>query len=137
MAALAEIFSARGAMLSGSDVPDVFYTDAILKSLGVIVSRGFEAGHVPPETRLVVHSAAYARESNPELLEAARRGLPIMSYPEALGSISRRSDSSGIAGVHGKTTTTALAGSIIAGSAAAGHGLGRLGGLRLRRAVRP
>jgi UDP-N-acetylmuramate--alanine ligase len=113
MAALAEIFSARGARLSGSDVPDVFYTDAILKSLGVVVSRGFEAGHVPAQTRLVVHSAAYSRDGNPELLEAARRGLPIMSYPEALGSISRRSDSSGIAGVHGKTTTTALAGCLV------------------------
>ncbi len=114
MAALAEILSARGAVLSGSDVSDVFYTDAILKSIGLELSTGFDESHIPPDTRLVVHSAAYARDANPELLEAARRGLPVMNYPEALGALSRRSDSSGIAGVHGKTTTTALAGSIIA-----------------------
>lgn len=114
MSALAEILSARGAILSGSDVPEVFYTDAILKALGVDLGVGFDADHLPPETSLVVHSAAYARDVNPELIEAARRGLPVMNYPEALGALSRRSDSSGIAGVHGKTTTTALAGSIIA-----------------------
>ena len=113
MSALAEILSARGAKLSGSDVPDVFYTDAILRAIGLHVSEGFESGHVPQEARLVVHSAAYAREANPEILEAARRGLPIMSYPEALGALSRRCDSSGIAGVHGKTTTTAIAGSLV------------------------
>ena len=113
MAALAEILSARGARLSGSDVADVFYTDAILDSLGVKMSVGFVPSNVPDNARLVIHSAAYARESNPELIEAKRLGLPIMNYPEALGALSRRCDSSGIAGVHGKTTTTALAGSLL------------------------
>jgi UDP-N-acetylmuramate--alanine ligase len=113
MAALAEILSQRGSILSGSDVADVFYTDAILAALGVDMRVGFEASHLPEDSSLVIHSAAYGRDSNPELLEAARRGLPIMSYPEALGALSRLSDSSGIAGVHGKTTTTALAGSVI------------------------
>ena len=114
MAALAEILAASGSRLSGSDVADVFYTDAILSELGVKLSVGFDAGQLPPETALVIHSAAYGRDSNPQLLEAARRGLPILSYPEALGALSARYDSSGIAGVHGKTTTTAMAGSLVA-----------------------
>jgi UDP-N-acetylmuramate--alanine ligase len=132
MAALAEILADKGARLSGSDVSDVFYTDAILASIGVRMSVGFEASHLPEGTGLVLHSAAYPRDSNPELLEAARRGIPMMSYPEALGAFSRLSDSSGIAGVHGKTTTTALTGSIamalglpaaiLAGSAVASFG---------------
>ena len=113
MTALAEILSARGARLSGSDVADVFYTDAILRVLGVDMRVGFKASNIPEKTRLVIHSAAYNRTSNPELLEAASRNLPTMNYPEALGAFSRRSDSSGISGVHGKTTTTALAGSAI------------------------
>jgi UDP-N-acetylmuramate--alanine ligase len=112
MAALAEILSAKGARLSGSDVADVFYTDSILAAIGVDMNVGFEADKLPPDASLVVHSAAYPRDSNPELLEAAGRGIPVMSYPEALGALSRRADSSGIAGVHGKTTTTALAGSV-------------------------
>jgi UDP-N-acetylmuramate--alanine ligase len=132
MTALAEILAARGAILSGSDVPDTFYTDAILASLGVRLGSGFDAAQLPSDAALVVHSAAYPRESNPQLLEAARRGLPLLSYPEALGRLSLLSDSSGIAGVHGKTTTTAIAGSLalalglpattLAGSAVAGFG---------------
>lgn len=115
MAALAEILCAAGVHVSGSDVADTFYTDAILASLGVPLSVGFDAAHLAPDVDLVIHSAAYSRDSNPELLEARRRGLPLMNYPEALGSLSRFRDSSGIAGVHGKTTTTALTGSLLAG----------------------
>jgi UDP-N-acetylmuramate--alanine ligase len=114
MAALAEILAARGARLSGSDVADRFYTDAILDSIGLKPAVGFEPSHIGAGVGLVIHSAAYPRDVNAELIEAARRGIPIMSYPEALGAFSRRADSSGIAGVHGKTTTTALVGSIIA-----------------------
>lgn len=113
MAALAEIFAARGALLTGSDVADVFYTDAILAAIGVVPFAGFEAGHVAPETEIVIFSPAYNPDSNPELLEAKRRGLPTFSYPEALGELSRHGDSSGVAGVHGKTTTTAMAGTLL------------------------
>ncbi|MFZ2913458.1 MAG: UDP-N-acetylmuramate--L-alanine ligase [Rectinemataceae bacterium] len=113
MAALAEIFAARGAILTGSDVADHFYTDEILTGIGLKPSIGFDASHLPGDARLVVHSAAYAPDRNPELIEAARRGLPVMTYPEALGALSRETDSSGIAGVHGKTTSTAMAGTVI------------------------
>ena len=114
MAALAEILAAGGAALSGSDVADHFYTDEILADIGVAMAEGFDPAHLGAGVDLVIHSAAYARDRNPELLEAARRGIPILVYPEALGELSRRFDSSGIAGVHGKTTTTALAGSLVA-----------------------
>jgi len=114
MAALAEILAAKGAVLTGSDVAERFYTDDILESIGLKCLVGFDASHLGPETAVVIHSAAYRRDQNPELLEAARRNLSILTYPEALGELSRRADSSGIAGVHGKTTTTAMAGSIIA-----------------------
>jgi len=112
MAALAEILLEGGARLSGSDVSDTFYTDSILQELGVPVAAGFSLAGLPNDTELVIHSAAYSRDKNPELLEAERREIPLLSYPEALGALSRRMDSSGIAGVHGKTTTTALAGSL-------------------------
>jgi UDP-N-acetylmuramate--alanine ligase len=132
VAALAEILSSLGARLSGSDIADVFYTDDILSALGVAMNIGFEATNLPADAAIVIHSAAYPRDSNPELLEAARRGLPILSYPEAIGALSRRSISAGICGVHGKTTTTAFVGSlasalglpatVLAGSAVASFG---------------
>jgi UDP-N-acetylmuramate--alanine ligase len=132
MAALAEIFAARGARLTGSDVADRFYTDAILHSIGMDLREGFSRENLPASTDIVLFSDAYRKDTNPELLEALARGIPILSYAEALGVLSRKAISSGVCGVHGKTTTTALAGTIlkhlgspatvVAGSAVASFG---------------
>lgn len=133
MCALAELLHRSGARITGSDVPDRFYTDAILKELSIPFTEGFAAENLPPDADLVVHSAAYNSETNPELSRAAVLGLPVYKYAEALGSYSRRFDSSGIAGVHGKTTTTALTGTLLraAGLRAqvlAGSAVGDFGG---------
>jgi UDP-N-acetylmuramate--alanine ligase len=113
MAALAEILLDRGAELSGSDGPETFYTDRILQRLGIPYAESFDPANIGSDVRLVIHSAAYDRSSNPELLAAARRGIPLLSYPEALGLLSESCDSSGISGTHGKTTTAALSGTIL------------------------
>lgn len=114
MAALAEIFASKGALLSGSDVPDSFYTDAVLASIGMKPHQSFDAGHIGEDIDLVVYSDAYSAATNPEMAEAAKRGLPMFSFAQALGALSAASDASGVAGVHGKTTTTAMTGSILA-----------------------
>jgi UDP-N-acetylmuramate--alanine ligase len=112
MAALAEILVRRGAVVSGSDGPEKFYTDALLSRLGIAYRESFAAANVTPDVRLVIHSPAYSREEHVELREALARGLPVLSYPQALGRLSAAADSSGVAGTHGKTTTTALAGTL-------------------------
>jgi UDP-N-acetylmuramate--alanine ligase len=113
MCALAEILFASKAILSGSDVPDTFYTDAILAEMGFPVHTEFDAAHIAAGIDCVIHSSAYKRDSNPELIEADRLGIPVLLYTEALGALSSRFDSSGISGVHGKTTTTAMAGTLL------------------------
>jgi UDP-N-acetylmuramate--alanine ligase len=128
--ALAELLYNTGMKVSGSDINEVFYTDAILKELGIPYFESFNAEHIRDDFDLVVHSAAYNSESNPELARAEKLGLTILKYPDALGAYSAGFDSSGIAGVHGKTTTTAISGAlaqslglparILAGSAVAG-----------------
>jgi UDP-N-acetylmuramate--alanine ligase len=132
MAALAEILLDRGAELSGSDSPETFYTDRILQRLGIPYMETFDPANICSDIQLVIHSAAYDRNSNPELLAASERRIPILSYPEALGLLSESGDSSGISGTHGKTTTAALSGmilrawnlpvTILAGSEVAGFG---------------
>lgn len=114
MCAFAELLRAEGARLSGSDVAEVFYTDAILKELSLPYHEGFDAALFPADAALVIHSAAWNRENNVELAEALRRGCAVLPYAAALGAYSALFDSTGIAGVHGKTTTTALAGSLAA-----------------------
>ena len=113
MVALAEILQARGAAVSGSDTDEVFYTDAILQELGIPYFESFSEEHVTGHLRLVVHSDSYSRGTNPELVAAAALRIPLLSYAEAVGELSRTVDFSGICGVHGKTTTTALAGSLL------------------------
>jgi UDP-N-acetylmuramate--alanine ligase len=119
MAALTEILCARGAHITGSDIADTFYTDALLKKLDITpllfspqnITAGIESGGID----LVIYSAAYNFADNSELAEAKKRNIPCVSYPEALGLVSRGRCSSGIAGVHGKTTTPGLAGTILQG----------------------
>ncbi len=112
MAAFAEILARAGAEISGSDVSERFYTDEILEKLK-IVPLGFSEKNVTRETRLVIHSSAYDAEKNPDLIAAARLGVPVMLYTEALGAYSEAAFSAGICGVHGKTSTTALSGTVL------------------------
>ncbi|MDR1219849.1 MAG: UDP-N-acetylmuramate--L-alanine ligase [Treponema sp.] len=116
VSALAELLLNAGVKVTGSDTGDVFYTDAILKELGVPYFETFDAAHIHDGIDFVVYSAAYSPETHPELLEASRRGIPLFKYADALGAYSANFDSSGIAGVHGKTTTTAMAGSLLKGA---------------------
>ena len=115
MAALAEILSSRGASLTGSDVADRFYTDEILKRLG-ISALPFGEDNVGEGVDLVIHSSAYSAETNGDLAKAKRLGTPTLMYTEALGEISSSFYSAGICGVHGKTTTTGMAGTLLSGT---------------------
>ena len=121
MCALAELMHNQGVTVSGSDRDEVFYTDKILKDLGIPYYESFDASHIPagkdaPE--LLIHSAAYSFETNPEMAEARSRGIPVQKYTDALGAYSALFDSSAVAGVHGKTTTAALIGTILRGTGA-------------------
>ena len=132
MAALAELLVSRGAKITGSDVSDEFYTDTLLRKLHIPVSSPFAAVNIPASRHLIIYSTAYTPDNNPELQAAAEQDMPRMSYPEALGAFSQHSYSAGIAGVHGKTTTTGIVGtllkdldldvSVLAGSAVSNFG---------------
>ena len=111
--ALAELFHKTGIQVSGSDTTEVFYTDAILKELNIPCYEGFDPAHIDTNIDAVIHSAAYDPVTNPELKKAQEFNIPVIKYSDALGAWSARFDSSGICGVHGKTTTTAMCGVLI------------------------
>ena len=113
MAALVEICVSRGAIVTGTDVPDHFYTDEILKKLNIIPYTEFKKENITNQIQLVVYSSAYKLNENPELVEAQEKKIPCMLYSQALGNISSMTYSCGIAGVHGKTTTTGISGTLI------------------------
>jgi UDP-N-acetylmuramate--alanine ligase len=113
MTALAEILKSRGAFITGSDTDDVFYTDEILANLNIPVAEDFSPANVGEDVKLIVYSSAYSVEKNPELQAGIARSIPLLTYPRALGLLSADVNASGIAGVHGKTTTTAITGTIL------------------------
>ncbi len=113
MTALAEIFLSRGAHISGSDTVEKFYTDKILNSLKIPFMEGFSEENIPVNIDFVVHSAAYSKENNIEMSFLSTKDIPVLEYTEALGQLSGTMISCGIAGVHGKTTTTSIAGTLL------------------------
>lgn len=111
MAALAEVLLARGAVVTGSDVDEPFFTTSVLGRVGVPVLR-FDPGNVRG-VDLVVHSAAYDPERHPELRAAREAGLPLLNYPQALGALSAQCEAIAVCGTHGKTTITAMLGTLL------------------------
>ena len=109
--ALVEILHAHGAVITGSDVSERFYTDEILDKLK-IKALPFSSQNITDSVQLVIYSSAYNPDTNPDLAEAVKRGIPVLLYTQALGAFSKNAYSCGVCGVHGKTTTTGLCGSI-------------------------
>jgi UDP-N-acetylmuramate--alanine ligase len=106
--AIVEILHARGMEVSGSDTKEKFFTDEILASFGIKYFEGFDAKNVPSDADLIIYSTAYSESNNPEMAEAKRRNLPLISYPEILAYLFNQKFGLAVTGTHGKTTTSAL-----------------------------
>ena len=105
LSAIARIMAQRGIEVTGSDDNDTPFLVS-LRELGVTCHLGYAAAHVGDADTLVVTTAA--REDNPEVLEARRRGLRILPRSAGLESVMQGSRVLAVAGTHGKTTTTAM-----------------------------
>jgi UDP-N-acetylmuramate--alanine ligase len=103
MSALAELFVRRGAVVTGCDANPVATED--LRRLGIIVGP-HDPSHVDGARALVVTSAM--PKDHPELQRARERGVPVIRRAEALGEVTNGRELVGIAGTHGKTTTTVM-----------------------------
>ena len=103
---LIQILHSRGYAITGSDVEETKNTEAE-RALGVRVCIGHDAANVG-NADLVVYSAAI-HDDNPELQAARARGIKAVERSVMLGYISRtHAQSIGVAGTHGKTTTTGM-----------------------------
>jgi len=113
MAALAQIFVHQGKRVTGSDTSEVFFTDSILKSLDVVANESFVPENIPSDAEMIIYSTSYSPERNSELKAAFEGGKPVLSYPEAVGVLTREYLTLAVAGTHGKTTTSALLGHVL------------------------
>jgi UDP-N-acetylmuramate--alanine ligase len=106
MSGIAEILNAEGFAVTGSDRAASENTER-LQSLGISVLIGHEAGNLAPDVDALVYSSAVGSD-NPEVVEAHRRKIPVIRRAEMLAEVMRLKYGIGIAGTHGKTTTTSM-----------------------------
>lgn len=104
MSALAELAQRRGAVVTGCDQNPAGAAD--LAALGVPVVQGHDAAHLAGCRALVVTSAV--PKDHPELLAAKQLGIPVIRRAEALAEATAGGMLIGIAGTHGKSTTTVM-----------------------------
>jgi UDP-N-acetylmuramate--alanine ligase len=105
MSAVAGLLAARGLTVSGSDAKEGPAL-AGLRDAGVTVHVGHDAAHVEDVDTVVLSSAI--RETNPELVRARERGLPVLHRSEALAALMAGRIGIAVAGAHGKTTTSTM-----------------------------
>jgi len=112
VSALAQYNLAKGANVSGSDLVESEITKALRKKGAKIYIGKQKAKNVPKNVDLVIYTPA-APEDNPELkkaksLKIRNSKLEILSYPKALGELTKQYFTIAVCGTHGKSTTTAM-----------------------------
>lgn len=100
MSALARYFLSEGDIVTGSELVKSEITDG-LEKVGVLITKKIK------DVDLVVYSNAL-RDNNPELKKARKLGIKCITYPEALGRITKKYFTIAISGTHGKSTTSAI-----------------------------
>ncbi|MCD6053907.1 MAG: UDP-N-acetylmuramate--L-alanine ligase [Rubrobacteraceae bacterium] len=105
MSGIAEVLARRGHSVTGSDLKESPYTRR-LREVGLTVYIGHAPHQVGHADRVVISTAI--PKTNPELLQARRRSIPVIPRAAALAWILEGSRSIAVAGTHGKTTTTSM-----------------------------
>ena len=105
MSGLAEVLAHSGVSVSGCDLKRSATTD-LLSERGVKVLIGHDPAHVEGAELVVITSAI--KGEHPEVDAARSQGIRIMKRSEVLGAIVNAKRSIGVAGTHGKTTTSAM-----------------------------
>jgi UDP-N-acetylmuramate: L-alanyl-gamma-D-glutamyl-meso-diaminopimelate ligase len=133
MVPLAALLIEAGHRVTGSDGDLYPPMSTLIESLQIPVARGFSPEHVPVDCDCVIIGNAATRD-NAEAAEAFRRGLPVLSLPQAVRQYLLPGKTSVvITGTHGKTTTSALLSWLLLDS---GHDPGFLVGGEMRNLSR-
>jgi len=96
VSALARYYLARGHLVTGSDLVSSEITQALKKD-GARISIGKNI--IPKDANLIIYSPA---------VKIQKMKIPALSYPEALGQLTKEYFTIAVSGTHGKTTTTAM-----------------------------
>jgi UDP-N-acetylmuramate--alanine ligase len=110
MSGIARILLDRGGLVSGSDAKESRGV-AALRARGAQVRIGHDASALdmlPGGPTVLVSTYAAIPKDNPELVEARRRGIPVILRPTVLAKLTDGYTTVMVTGTHGKTTTTSM-----------------------------
>ncbi len=110
MSGIARILLDRGGLVSGSDAKESRGV-AALRARGAQISIGHDAANLdllPGGPTAVVTTHAAIPKTNPELVEARRRAIPVILRPVVLAKLMAGHRTLMVTGTHGKTTTTSM-----------------------------
>lgn len=110
MSGIAEVLLNLGYRISGSDMSDSAVTRR-LAELGATVYNGHQAEYIDGADAVVTSTAILG--SNPEVLAARAKGIPVVPRALMLAELMRLKSGIAVAGTHGKTTTTSLVASVL------------------------
>jgi UDP-N-acetylmuramate--alanine ligase len=111
MSGIAEIMLKIGYSVQGSDAKASANTER-LEKLGARVFIGHDAAHIGDGVSAVVYSTA-VKATNPEMVVARERRIPLVRRAEMLAELMRLQFSIAVGGTHGKTTTTSMVAAIL------------------------
>ncbi|MGA9490628.1 MAG: UDP-N-acetylmuramate--L-alanine ligase [Mycobacterium sp.] len=110
MSGIARILLDRGGQVSGSDAKESRGVRA-LRARGALIRIGHDASSLdllPGGATAVITTHAAIPKTNPELVEARRRGIPVVLRPAVLAKLMSGRTTLMVTGTHGKTTTTSM-----------------------------
>ncbi|RZJ04156.1 MAG: UDP-N-acetylmuramate--L-alanine ligase [Brevundimonas sp.] len=111
MSGIAEIMLKIGYSVQGSDAKASANTER-LEKLGARIFIGHEAEHVTEGVSALVYSTA-VKATNPEMMAARERRIPVVRRAEMLAELMRLQFSIAVGGTHGKTTTTSMVAAVL------------------------
>lgn len=110
MSGIAEILLHKGYKVTGSDGAET-ETTRRLQELGAVVYHGHDASHIEGAD-VVVYTSAVQADENIETKAALETRIPVIKRAEMLAELMRMKFGIGVAGTHGKTTTTTMIGHV-------------------------
>jgi UDP-N-acetylmuramate--alanine ligase len=114
MSALALLLNKINIKVQGSDLRQNYMTPT-LQNAGISYFVGHDAKNIDEDVELIVKTSII-KEDNPEIIEAKKRGIKIITRAQLLAKVMSFKKSITAAGTHGKTSTTALIATIIEGA---------------------